>query len=263
MKKVVLFVLFFTVLFSLGKEVRAGDKSWYMHSPKYKKEAGEGNLWQFNNSTKLGGVLTTGNSKNFTIEAGNTFKVQKGVVSNVLDGGILFSRSNTTGAYTTTAKYFFVKDTLEYLFYKKWFLYTGAGWLSDELNGIEHNINGFIGVGNYILETDDHILKIGGGYNFSRELRLSAANQNIHSFAFGMKYIWNIHEHASVINQFDLLENLENKDDVRLKNVLSLKVKLFQNLAVSLSTEVRFDNVPVTGFQKWDTIQSVSMILDF
>ncbi|MCP5464025.1 MAG: DUF481 domain-containing protein [Deltaproteobacteria bacterium] len=257
-----LFITFIAPFSVLAQEATLKPTNWHLHSPKFKDQVPK--TWQAHNTLKLGGVITAGNSENITLDASESLTLRKGLFTDKLNAGAVFSRSQVNGASQTTAQYFFANNQTEYLFYKKWYWQTGLGWLTDQLNGLDHKIQAMTGIGNYFIETDSIVFKAGGGYTYDKEFRIAPDNdQSIHSATLGYLFSWQINEHVSLRHISEGFFNLEVVEDVRFNTLAEIKANLIEHLSLALTSNFRFDNQPVTGFKKWDFAQTASVVLDF
>jgi putative salt-induced outer membrane protein YdiY len=265
MKKLSLLSLFSLLIFlSLAVTVQAEETKldWKLHSPYFDKNY-DGS-WKIHNTLKAGAVITAGNSQNFTVNADETLTVRKDKVTNIFNGGAIFARSKSQGSFQTTAQYFYLNDRLEWAFHPKWFTFVGAGWLTDKLNGMDQKYRGLLGVGHYFVETTNITLQARLGYTIDRELRTAPdTDRTIQSGTTGYTLSWKMNEHVSLNNSSNLYANLTDIEDLRWDFNLELQAQLVEHLSLALGSQLNFDNQPVTGFGKWDFIQTLSVVLDF
>jgi len=80
-------------------------------------------------------------------------------------------------------------------------------------------------------------------------------------FLLGARSELKISENASTTQIIRLEPNLEDSDDYRIDASISVESSLTDIFAVKLGYDLRYDNVPVTGFDKTDTRATASLVV--
>lgn len=171
------------------------------------------------------------------------------------------SNSLTTG---TLAKYIFGTYRLDYYFHPRATIYVGGGGYSDDITGIEDAGKAFAGFTYLVIDDAKTKLRVEAGYDFTYENRIAPnPNVSVHSAAGGVEVSHQINEHVSAYDNLQFQQNVMSASDFRLQNEIGLKSKLTKYFSIKASHKLRFDNLPVTGFGKADSITDISFGLIF
>jgi putative salt-induced outer membrane protein YdiY len=258
MKKSILLGVFFLTFYSVT--VQAGKKLLVSEDINLTKN-------HFESETRLGGIITSGNTESISISGSNLTLYRIKRFQNTWKAGALYNRINsTTGSATvgTAARYIHGTYRLDYFFLPLTTIYAGGGGYTDEITGIELAGQGFAGVHHYLVRNDT--IHFGGstGYDFVYEDRVApAVNDDIHSAALELLFKYFINEYVQFSQDVEAKENIQNGQDFRLNSNTEIKVALNSHLSFISGFKLRFDNVPVPGFKKLDTITHVSLALNF
>jgi len=221
----------------------------------------------FESETKAGLLLTSGNTQSLTLNSKHKTVYRIKRFENTWLLGAYFNRidaSTTTAATGTIGKYIFGTYRLDYYFTPRFTIFSGGGGFSDEIKGINKAGQIFLGVSYYFLQKENYFLRTSVGYSFALEDRAAAlANQNIHSATLGLLYEQQLTDIISFSQGIDLQENVKAGRDLRLQSDTGFKVKLNDHFALSIGYQVRFDNEPVLGFKKLDTLSDLSLAVVF
>lgn len=222
----------------------------------------------FEHETRIGAILSTGNTRSFSA-SGNSrtlFRVKRWENKWRLGAYYtrIFSSTNPSVSEGTLARYIFGTYRIDYYFLQNTTVYWGGGGYTDEIKGIELAGNGFTGVSHYLVRTEKTAFRLAGGYDFTYEDRVPpAASEAIHSATQEIYFLRHINDIVSVSQGINAWENLVEGSDFRLNSDTELKVKLNDHLGLVLAYHLRFDNQPVTGFKKLDTITDFSVAITF
>ena len=221
----------------------------------------------FEMETRVGGIISTGNTSSISLSGSNSTKYRVKHFENTWQAGAFYNRiHSTTGSATvgTAARYIFGTYRLDYYFLPLTTVFVGGGGYTDQIKGIGTAAQAFTGVKHYFIRNEK--IEFGGsvGYNFTFEDRLSPnANQEIHSASQRLLFKYAFNDHVELSQKVDTKENVQNGRDFRLDSDTEIKVALVKHLSFVTGFKLRFDNQPVTGFKKLDTITNLSLAISF
>jgi len=223
---------------------------------------------EFKHETKAGLVFSTGNTRSLLINGSSQTLYRVRRWENKWKLGAFFSKiyDTTNPAVTpgTIGKYIFGTYRLDFYVTPRFSLYVGGGGYTDEIKGIDVALGGFAGASYYFVFTERQTLRGSVGYDYMHEDRVAPnPNDNIHSATGDLQYKLKVNERVDFIQEVALFDNLENGRDFRLNSDTEIKVSLIKHLALVLGEHIRFDNVPVAGFKKLDTITDFSVAVNF
>ena len=224
--------------------------------------------WKFQNETTLNATILTGNSDSITLGGSEKLKIKKNRVTNVFTSGVTYVRDdvfNDAIPATTSSRNIFVRDKVIWDFGKKTYTYVGGGWLTNQTSGINHQFDGFTGLGYKLLETPKHSLSVEAGYQFERQTGVVPfRNEGVtHNASFGFAYLLNITDKTSVENETSAVMEARNANNFRVSSTTQLKVEIIKHLALTLGFKLQFDNSPVPSFRKLDTVSTTGLTFTF
>jgi putative salt-induced outer membrane protein YdiY len=223
---------------------------------------------EFRHETRAGAIFTTGNTESLSA-TGNSFTLYRVKrFENKWRLGFYFNRVDENvanpGVVGTIANYIYGFYRLDYYFLPRTTCFVGGGGYSDEIKGIDVAANAFAGVSHYWLRSPTYSLNTALGYDFTHEDRLAPApSVDIHAILFSLNYQQQFKSYLGFSQGVVLLENGGNGRDLRVNSDTELKVVLTNHFGLIFGFHLRFDNVPVPGFKKLDTISDVSLAVTF
>lgn len=223
---------------------------------------------EFKHETKAGAVFSTGNTKSFLVDGTSFTLYRVKRFENKWTLGAYFNRVSSSvanpGLVGTIANYIYGFYRMDYYFLPLTTIYVGGGGYVDEVKGIDLAGVAFVGVSHYFFREPKYSLNVSLGYDFTFENRVFPnPDVSIHAIAFGLNYQQQFNDHVGFGQKIKLLENGGNGRDLRLFTDTELKLGMTKHLAIVLGFHTRFDNDPVPGFKKLDTISDVSLALTF
>src|SRR5215831_17207683 len=125
----------------------------------------------FKNETSLGGIFTSGNVEQISVDGKSEtiFRVKR--FRNEWDLGGYYNRKffdadDPLGGAETIARYIYGNYRLDYFLTQDTTFFIGGGGYSDQVKGIPLGARGFTGVSHYFIWTENTALKLSGGYEF-------------------------------------------------------------------------------------------------
>ncbi len=224
---------------------------------------------QFSLVGKAGLILTTGNTDSFNA---NTlfdliFRLQR-VESKVSIGGYytdVYATQNGSGE-GLSAQYMYGIYRMDYYLSQLSTVYGGTGLYVDKVRGVDSAYQFFGGLSHYLFKKAGMptTLRVSGGYNFTHEDRIAPEpNDDIHSFVQGGNLTHLLTPITELTLDVTLMENIENLGDTRMNSDLAINFKVTKTFSMIAGWRLRFDNEPVSGFEKLDMIQDLSLGVTF
>lgn len=223
---------------------------------------------EFKHETKVGVVFSTGNTESITADGASYTLYRIKRWENKWRLGIYFNRVDSSVANPTLvgtiANYIFGFYRLDYYFLPRTTFYLGGGGYVDEVKGIDLAGTGYAGISHYFIRRPNVSLNASLGYDFTFENRVAPnPSESIHAVALGLLYTQQFNKVVGFSQGVLLLENVAHGDDLRVNSDTELKITMTKHLGLIVGFHLRFDNEPVPGFEKLDTITDVSLAVFF
>ncbi len=214
----------------------------------------------------LNALLNTGNSVNQTF-GGSMLLGQKWDQNKVeFSGQGAYGRAKDSGSGQTNVNTKNWKTQLRYdrFITEPMSIFSLGHVGQDQIAGFDARFGGALGLSHPFYKTDLTQLKYEVGYDFTRELRKAPGiDDNIHSARTYLGLKQKISDWADFNQDVEALFNVEESEDYRINTLTSLVTKLTQSLAFQFGFGTRFDNLPVTGFKKFDTSTQAGLVVNF
>jgi hypothetical protein len=190
----------------------------------------------------------------------------------------------TTSRTTVTAENYGFSGRFNRKLSEYFFWYAGAGWKRNRFAGIRNQYSAAGGLGNTWFDTEETKFRTEYAATFTRQEDITGGPGGAVSFA-GARISWNYQRRLTGNTRYgnDLLldENLKDTQDFRADMLNSLQVAMSSRLALKVSLELLYDNLPslvkasdplsllpvgevaLVSLKKLDTIFTVSLVVDF
>jgi putative salt-induced outer membrane protein len=142
-------------------------------------------------------------------------------------------------------------------------VFAGALYYRNTFAGIDSRYGGEAGAGYKIINEKTLRLRVQAGFGYTREDRVGASALNYATAQAGFDFGWKFSKSAEVTETFSWTDNLDNTNDWYLASVTAVTADLTSIFALKASYTYLYDNVPVPGFFKRDTITSVALVAKF
>ena len=129
--------------------------------------------------------------------------------------------------------------------------------------GIDGRYGGEAGAGYKIVNEKTLHLRAQGGFGYTHESRVDATALNYATGQAGFDFGWKFSKSAEFTETFSWTDNLDNTSDWYLASVTGITADLTKIFALKASYTYLYDDVPVPGFKKRDTITSVALVAKF
>ncbi len=126
----------------------------------------------------------------------------------------------------------------------RFFLYGSGGWDRNEFAGIRNRYFGAGGVGNIWYERDDLKWRTDYGISVTREEGTIASPDTFAGIRLSSNLTWAATGNTTLTNLTIANENLNDTSDLRIDSLTALSVSMTDRLAVRVSLQFLFDNLP-------------------
>ncbi len=192
-------------------------------------------LWKFKNEATLNTTILTGDSDSIALNGDEKFVAKKKAVTDIFRSGVTYIREEVFNDATpakTASRDIFAKDKILWEFYKRVYSYSGGGWLTNKTSGIDHQLDGFTGLGYKLLVLEKHNLSVETGYRFKHQTTAASLPDEgtSHNIDWGLDYLWNITDKSSLENETNSLFDMKNQDNINVLSQTRLKVEIVKHL---------------------------------
>lgn len=228
-------------------------------------------------SAEFGASLTTGNTDFWTVQStlAGTHRVGANRVG--LSAGTLWGRAVTdadgdgtlskdeieAGRVDNARKVFGDARYDRYLGEQKNSLYVLGGALHDPFSGYDLRTHEQLGYSRRLVATDTTELVAELGVDYAQENYVDDVDPNAANILAGRAMLGLSHQMNETVgftDSVEVYENLRDFEDARVLNVAALNVGLNEKLALKVSHQLTWDNVPVDGFQKLDQTAMMTVV---
>lgn len=259
------FVAVWLLLLGYASSVQAIEEVVQIRQTQSRTDEFDLNKNEFKHESRFGFVIETGNSQSETL-SGSTYTLfrdhrweHKWKLGALLDR--VFSSTDTDGSIDV---FIYGSYRIDYYFTDRLSYYFGGGGFTDEITGIDVAASGFNGVSYFFWRNQNTYLRGSLGYTFVFEDQVFPnPSQNIHSAYEELEFSYLFNKHVSFFLNAGAFENVQDGRDVRAVAEASIKARIANHFGIVTGFRLRFDNQPVTGFEKLDTITDVSFSVTF
>ena len=142
-------------------------------------------------------------------------------------------------------------------------LFVAGGFERDRFAGISRRFEELVGVGARLLDRPRHTLEIEAGTAFTQQRSIADVDDNFVAARGAATWQYKFTDAASLRQQVEVLENLEETDDLRINSETALVAPLSRRIAIKVAYVIRFDNVPEPTFGKTDRVLSSGVQVSF
>jgi len=205
-------------------------------------------------------VQTSGNSKTTTLSAKNLFNYDWQKAALELTAGGLGTKSGTS----VTAEQYNASEKVSWKLTGKNYTFEKAAWEKNRFAGFKDRWDLGLGVGRHILESADNQLfaEVGGGYIFEDRMP-GAENKSFGTYRGYAKYIRTLSPTANASQDLEYLGNLKESDGYRMNAETALVASISTHFSLKASHVWKYANSPSAGFKKTDTINMLSLIVNY
>lgn len=184
-----------------------------------------------------------------------------------------------------TAENYLLRGRYDRAISDRLFWYGGLGWDRNVFAGIQNRYEGIGGLGNNWFDEDRRRFRTAYGISVIRQDDVvfnPEVDQTYAALRVSSDYMRKLGSNTEYVNTTVLNENLNQTEDLRIDMINAFAVSLSDRLALKLSHQILFDNlpslqeVPLTGLdgapvgpsvlvplEKFDTIFNIALVLAF
>jgi len=215
---------------------------------------------KWKDAAELSYVQTSGNSKTTTLSAKNLFNYDWQKAALELAAGGLGTKSGTS----VTGEQYNASEKVSWKLTGKNYTFEKIAWDKNRFAGIKDRWDLGVGVGRHILESADDQLfaEVGGGYMFEDRMP-GSENKSFGTYRGYAKYIRTLSATANASQDFEYLGNLKESDGYRMNAETALVASISSHFSLKASHVWKYVNSPSAGFRKTDTINMLSLIVNY
>ncbi|MCH9651046.1 MAG: DUF481 domain-containing protein [Deltaproteobacteria bacterium] len=212
--------------------------------------------WDF--ELGLSYLATTGNSD--TSSGGLNALYKKDWEPWSFEASAFFLRAEDSGS--TTAERYGASLLGARAINANWALTAGLTGERDLFSGIDFRSVVSAGVKWLIVDSESWVFNATGALTWTNEdLGGDLGSDDYIGALFGLNSKWVLSANSEAFTNLLYFPNFDNSDDYRFEGEAGLRANLNTRLALQLTYGVRYDNVPVPGFEKTDTVSTASIVV--
>jgi len=151
---------------------------------------------------------------------------------------------------------------LEQVLYKKWLGYMFARWLkSPNIQKYNHKISANFGIGNKIIDNDDHSLKIKIGIaHHAENYSTDKDTKRYESLNEYIEYHNKINENSDINIKLGTIQNLSDlSNDYEMLGVIGFDFAISKNIRLTIEEELHYEAIPTEGLEKLNSKSLMSL----
>jgi putative salt-induced outer membrane protein len=260
---------------SAGSTDIANEELAGAHREKRGKDATEAKL-------SGGGLFTGGNARLLAVTGVGKLRVRR---ANDQVQALAAANYGESGRPVSVETVENAQGKLRYdrFFLEDWTAFFSAGARRDRFQGLSLRLNLQPGIGYYVVNEVEQLLWVELGYDFTYDVRRDDAltvldpagkpitgpsgqpitvskTQALHSGRTFVGYEKNLNEHVTFVTGIEYLESTKATDVFRINWDASLESKVSKALSVALTFQERYENRPLPGKVRMDTMTSASLV---
>jgi putative salt-induced outer membrane protein len=222
--------------------------------------AAGGDAKSWHEEAELSFVDTSGNSEVTTLSAKSTLKVP---LDNTVTGTWKLGALYGSDKGEKNAERYFTELRGDYAFTKRSYAFANAGWFKDKFAGIDARYYGGAGGGYHLLPGPKHHLLGEGGLTYTKEDTTDGGSRNFLGGRIFGKYEYRFTEKNRFSQSLEGLLDFDEFDNWNLNSETALVSALNSFLSLKASYDVKYDNDPIPGVKKTDTVLGVALVVNY
>ncbi|NOY23898.1 MAG: DUF481 domain-containing protein [Acidobacteria bacterium] len=216
----------------------------------------------------IGYVSTSGNSETTTGNFKSNYHVKWGRLYFTAYGAYLFTdvRNQETGVKNRDTERIETGIKTDYHLGNKSSIFTNVTWKKDEPSGIDHNISLASGYGCTLFNSNQSGLKGGVGLEGFKEEKIVEGghiSNSVLAIYFQVDYHYRFNKNNALKFGNESRMSLSDNNDYRLASTLSYTSAINHTLALEISYQHDYKNLPVNNKRKTDSITTVNLVFRF
>lgn len=136
-------------------------------------------------------------------------------------------------------------------------------WERDRFSGFDSRTGFSTGIDYKVFSSEKDLLLAEVGLSYVTEEYVSSQEDEYFAGLLGLKYEHNWTEKSNFKQRFLYIPNFEESSKWRGEAETAVQAGLTDKMALKFSFLLRYQNRPLEGFEKTDTITTISLILNF
>lgn len=222
-----------------------------------------------------GGIFSTGNAKSVAATAGGSVRLRRAMNQYLAEAAFNYGKAAVapeTELETTVENY---QGRIRYdrFLSTHWALFAQLSGRRDRFQDLDLRANFDPGVTYYFLVQEKQHLTFEAGYDLQYDMRRRAAvdaaeeagtpmdaTQTRHAVRLAAGYDNSINEHVTFETNLEYLQAFDPTEAFRINWVSFLSASISTHFAVAAGFTMRYDNYPLPGIQKLDTITTLNLV---
>lgn len=225
-------------------------------------------------SAKLtaGGIVSTGNARSIAATLGGSLRMRRGADQYSADAAMNYGRAAITPGteMQTTVENYQGRVRYDRFLSKRWALFAQVSGRRDQFQDLNLRLNFDPGIAYYFLIEEKQHLTFEAGYDLQYDIRdlddpedptlALDATAVRHAVRLAAGYDNSINEHVTFETNIEYLQAFDPSEAFRINWISFLSAKLSTSLAVAAGFTLRYDNFPLPGIEKLDTITTLNLV---
>ncbi len=219
-------------------------------------------------TVSVGYISTSGNSETTTGNFKFDYHTKWGHLNFLGYGAYLFTdvTNQATGVNSRDTERLEAGIKTDYALREKSSVFTNLSWKKDIPSGIDHNISLASGYGCTFFDSSQSKLKGGVGLEgFQEETIVEGSHfrDSVLAVYFQVDYRYSFNKDNTLKFGNESRMNLSNNEDYRLSSTLSYISTINHTLALEISYQQQYRNLPVDDKRKSDTTTTINLVFSF
>ena len=219
-----------------------------------------------------GGLLASGNSRSMALTSSGMLRLRRGANEYSANAAGNYGRSAPTPADEMQTSVSNIQGRVRYdrFLSEHWSLFVAQSARKDRFQGLALRLNFDPGVAFFFFDEDKHRLWAELGYDLQYDVRENAAlraaptpidkTEARHSGRGFLGYENNINEVLRFHTGVEYIQAIKNTENWRLNWDTGLTSAISNSFSLSTTFNLRYDNNPLTGVRKTDTITALNLV---
>jgi len=206
-------------------------------------------------SIDFGFANTTGNTDTFNLNAKYKLtSLRKGYKEYALKLSFDASVYVTENDGIRDNEEYTINTAVEQMFANEWLAYATVRWLRNVFRNYDSKTFVGIGVGKILIDTKKYLFKLKVGVAYNDEIYSNTQpDEQFASVTEFIEYRYHLNRKNDAYILAGASENMEDGNDYEILTVAGVDVALNETLHLVVEEEIRYDNVPPSGYEKTDT----------
>jgi putative salt-induced outer membrane protein YdiY len=231
----------------------------------------------------LGGLFAAGNARTIALTTASKLRIRRFEHQLTVAGAFNFARATKTGetAAETTVENYQGLGRYDLFVSPRVSLFLQTTGRRDRFQGLDLRLNIDPGLAYHFIRTKNQFLVVEGGYDVQHDIRRDAdrtivtpavppateptivtadKTRTLHNSRLFLGYENKLYPEVSFIASLEHIQNFQNTQLYRLIFDTGLKSTLRGKLAVAATYTMRYENRPLPGIVKSDSLASISLV---